>query len=433
MHIRTPKRYSRRSQRSVISCGRIMLSLIMLALIVVGIGIYQNRTMIQKPVNDFAGGILSDMQARAATAAAPPPTATPDPSVNLITGENAWERGDVTSALIAYKQIIGSVPNDVTVHERMVAAMLTRGELSNALEYAEHTVTADPFSSDAWATRALALAWEGQGTNALASAYQALDIDSDNHRAMAYLAYAYWQLDQTDLAAARADDAIEMNPDAFEGYWVRGLVRENNLFDFAGALSDYRTAYELALEQNPAMVGVAATGVARVLTTGFYGDTEGAINILQSSTSVDPDNVEVLYYLGQIQFRDRGDYGQALEPLEECTIIAPENAGCWYFLGRTQDRLGNQAAALDAFERSIDNGINSARAYWWAANMHVALGSCSDAVPFLETGYRMALPGDLPAIDEGAADLVDDAYPYLLSTCRVAISPSGNTPNTNEP
>ena len=95
------------------------------------------------------------------------------------------------------------------------------------LTYADRTVTANPFSADAWATRSLVHSWEEDFAEGIASAQQALALEPDNVRATAYLAYAYFQAGQYNLASNRAEDAIALNPDHWSGYWVRGLIREN--------------------------------------------------------------------------------------------------------------------------------------------------------------------------------------------------------------
>lgn len=426
MQIRTPKKYRGSMRRQPFSCGRYLVWFILLGFIFAGVGVYQNRQVIEPIVNRLAGTAMSDINNRAATAAAPLPTATSDPALNLINGDNAWLRGDVGNALLAYEQIIGSVPNNVAVYERVTMASLSRGALDKGLRYAHNTVTADPFDSDAWASHAFVLAWEDQYQAAIASAYQALDINPENARAMAFLAYAYWSSEQYELARSRANEAIRMNPERFEGYWVRGLISENTDFDFAAALTDYQTAYDYALEQNPAMAGIAAAGIARILITGLYDDVAGAISILEASRALDPDNTTVLYWLGRIQFQYRGDYAQAQSPLDDCIRVNPEDYNCLYYLGRSLDKLGDQAGALEAFIAAIEAGSPAARTYWWAANMHIALGSCSEATFYIETGYRMVAPGDLPAVDEGVEEL-EGAYQALLSTCRIAIGSSSSS------
>lgn len=425
MYIKTPKRYQGTQRRRVFSCGRILFSATLLVLIIIGIGLYYNRHLFQPYAVSMASTAIADAQNWQATTFAPTPEPTRDPSRTLIDADNEWARGRVSLAMQSYSDILDVLPNNVQVHSRMTEAYITRGDIPNALEFAERTVTADPFSADAWATRSLAYSWEDDFAQGIASAQQALAINPNHVQATAFLAYAYWKAGQTSLAEIRANDAIEADPNRWEGYWVRGLIRENDLFEFEGALEDFQTTYELAFDmgQNPAMASVAATGIARILSRPEYSDYDGAVAILNASLERDPNNSEVLYRLGITEFSYVGDYAQALEAFLDCTEVAPTDYRCWYFLGRSRNSQGDQDGALQAFERAVELDTPFARHYWWAAEMErILYGDCNQAGIYLETGYSMAVEGGLPAIDEGNPELID-AFDYSISICRVNVAP----------
>ena len=105
-----------------------------------------------------------------------------------------------------------SAPNDVRVHYRYTYGLLIEGKYKAALGAAEHTVTANPFSSDAWAIRALALAHNKQYAAAIASGLQALSIDPNNATALAFMAETYLDADQPGQAEEKANQAIERRP-----------------------------------------------------------------------------------------------------------------------------------------------------------------------------------------------------------------------------
>jgi tetratricopeptide (TPR) repeat protein len=128
-----------------------------------------------------------------------------------------------------------------------------------------------------------------------------------------------------------------------------------------------------------------------------------------------------LYALGETYFRVIGDYAQAQDPLSDCTRVAPSNYDCWYMLGRTQERLGDQEAALASFEEAVRLDSPYARHYWWAASMEISIGSCNRATSYLETGYDMVMEGGLEAADEGDTLLIE-AYNDRLTLCRIPIA-----------
>jgi tetratricopeptide (TPR) repeat protein len=433
MYIRTPKKYRGAQRRSVFSCGRFLMILLLLGLIALGVGIYQMQDVLRPYVLVAWETAAVEADTWRTTQFAPTAAPTTDPSRTLIDADNNWTQGRISIALEAYRNVIHVVPNNVQVYSRMTFGYLTRGDLVNAVRYAENTVTADPFSAEAWSTRALVYAWEDNAAQSIASAQQALALDPDNATAMAYLAYAYFESDLSDRAVLRANDAVQLDANRWEGYWVRAILRENVApFDLAGALNDYETAYTLALEQNPAMAGVIAYGWSRVLQHPDYGQTEASLGVLNTALALDPDNVSVLYALGETYFRVIGDYAQAQDPLSDCTRVAPSNYDCWYMLGRTQERLGDQEAALASFEEAVRLGTPYARHYWWAANMEISVGSCNRATTYLETGYDMVNEGGLDAADEGDTLLIE-AYNDRLTLCRVPIAIPTSAEATAEP
>jgi tetratricopeptide (TPR) repeat protein len=396
--------------------------LVLITLIALGVGVYQMQDFFRPYIVVAWETASASADTWQATQFAPTAAPTTDPSRTLIDADNNWLQGRISIALEAYRGILHVVPNNVQVYNRVAFAYLTRGDLESARIYAENSVTADPFSADAWSTRALIYAWEGDPAQSIASAQQALALAPEDATATAFLAYAYYESDLLDRAILRAEDAVQLDANAWEAYWVRGILRENVApFDLEGALSDYQTGYALALEQNPAMAGVIATGWSRVLLHPDYGQTEEALAVLNNSLTLDPDNVEVLFYLGRLYFETLGDYGQAQDPLSDCTRIAPTSYDCWFMLGRTRNSLGDQEGALLAFEEAVSLNTPYARHYWWAANIEVSIGSCTRATSLLETGYDMVLAGGLPAEDEANERLIDD-FNYLMTLCRLPVA-----------
>ena len=421
MYIRTPKRYRGMQRRSAFSCQRFLMIFLLLIIIGAGIGIYEMRDLVRPRMMTVVDAGMNQIDNWQATQFAPTPEPTRDPSSVLIDADNEWLAGRINFALNSYEEVVDITPNDVRVYSRLTEGYLTRGNIAEALDYADRTVTANPFSADAWATRALIYSWEEDFAEGIASAQQALALDPDNVRATAYLVYAYFQAGQDALAISRADDAIELNPDHWSGYWVRGLIRENVFpTDLPGAQSDFEIGYNLAREQNPAMAGVVGSGLGRVISN--LGNPQRTVELLNEMLTIDDGNREVLYYLGVTHYRDLGEWGQAQDPFSDCVDVAPDDVNCWYMLGRTYFSLDDQDGALDAFEEAIERDTPFARHYWWAARTERVLGSCAAATPYLETGYDMVKDDGLPAADEGNASLIS-AFEDELATCRIAIIP----------
>ncbi len=426
MYINTPKRYRGMQRRSMFSCQRFLMIGLLVILIAVGIGIYEMRDMFAPRMTAIVSAQLDEISDWQATQFAPTPMPTLDPNVVLIDADNEWQAGRIGFALNAYNDNVEMMPNNVDVHIRIAEGYLTRGDIESAMEYAERTVTANPFSADAWATRALIYSWEINIAEGIASAQQALALEPNNVRATTYLGYAYLQAGEVELARNRAEDAIELDPNFWSGYWLRGIISENELpIDLGAAQADYELGYNLAREQNPAMAGVVGSGWARAVRDS--GNAEEAIRILNEILTLDDSNRTVLYTIGFTHFYSLGQWGQAQEAFTDCVSVAPSDVTCQYMLGRALYSLDNQDAALSAFENAIDNDTPWARHYWWAARAERVLGSCAAATPYLETGYDMVIEGGLPAFDEGDA-LLQEAFEDEMATCRIAVIPNNPQP-----
>lgn len=407
MYVRTPKRYRRTARRSVFPVRRILGTLLMIVVIVVGIGIYQNRSMFQPEVARIASTAIAGIERSAATIAAPTPTPTQDPTARLVQANNFWQTGSVNEALNLYMPILPSVPNDLAVHYRVTLGLITQGDVEQALDYAEQTVTADPFSADAWAIRAWALDWNGRPNEAIASALHARELDPENPRALAYLGEAYFGAGQTERALNTVNQALELDPDSLEAYRARGFIRAYGQFDFGGGLSDLQRAYDLALAQNPAASTLIAIDLAQIELRNQ--NIEGAIAILENVLELNPENTLALFWLGSVYFGQLGDPSQARGYLLRCVDYNPESINCNYLLGRTQERLDELTAASESFARAIELGSNSARHFWWAGRTQISLGNCGQALTYLREGYELALRGS-------DTQLVED-YEAILPLC----------------
>lgn len=411
MYVRTPKRYRGAMRRSTLPCGRLMLYSLALTAIIMGIGIYQNRDAVQPIVSREVNRVVAMMDEGIATLTAPTPTPTPNPENNLIQGDNFWVRGSAGEALRVYNTVISALPNDLQTHYRVTLGHILQGSYDRAVEAGERTVTANPFSSDAWAIRGWALDWAGRADEAIISNLHALDINPDNARAMAFLAEAYLTTNNPSLARTWAERAVEANPDSIEAYRARGHIKHYGSLDFAGALDDLRTAYDIALDANPALASLVAIDIAQIEVLRF-GNYEAGIDILESVLEINPDSTQALYMLGTTYYGQVGDNNQAIGPLQRCTEIDPQTVDCYYYLGRAQERLEQIDAALQSFEQAVRNGSGNPYHFWWAGRTNISLGNCSRGLEYLRPGYDLA-------VEFGDATLLDN-YDYAFGLCQAS-------------
>ena len=432
MYLRTPKRY-RRGRRRSFSFGRLLIWILVPVLIVVGIGIYENREMFAPEVNRMMVSVISDVGDGIEQINAPAPTATPDPTNDIELANNAWANGRIQQAVDAYQRAVASTPNDVLVHYRLAFGLIMQGKFQQALVAAEDTITANPFESYGWAIRAMALNRIGDYTEALASANHALtlaspamvaenpDLAPARARALAFQAEAYLNLEQPERARAAVDQALEVYPESPEALQVSGQVWEGPpYYDFDAARVDYADAHEIA----PEMLYITIW-LARVERWRFE-NTEYAVELYQQIIESNPGNGQALLDLGEYYYRVDNDFNRAAEMFSRCVDENPQNALCQWWLGRNLIALEQQNSALEPLRTATELDPDNGYPYFWLGRAYIDLGQCPQAVPALEESRRIGEQTD----DQG---LIDSAN-SLLSTCGAApgLIPAPGTEATPE-
>ena len=361
------------------------------------------------------------------TIVAPTATTTPDPRNDLVNANNFWNKGAVSEALSVYIPILSSVPNDMEVHYRVTLGMIVQGSTREAIEYAEMTVNANPFSSDAWAIRAWAYDWAGQTGPAIASALQAQELNPDNAKAVAYLAEALFAAGQSSRAFDTAERAITLDNTSAEAYRARGYISWIQ-GDPDGALADFNTAYELSAVSNPGLAGLIAVDIAKIEIG--RDNAAGAVAKLKEILETNPHNTQALLWAGKTLTFQMGDAPQGSDLLQTCVEISPESIGCNYELGRAQDRItGQETAAAELFARAIQLGSQVPQHYYWAADSQISIGNCARATQYMEDGYALAQEQS----DTAIIDAIETIAPSCSTNLGGEIAPVPTPEATVEP
>ncbi len=410
MYLNT-RRY-RNNRRRGLRVGRLLFWIVVPLLIVVGIGIYENRTVLAPVINTWMNTMVEDAANTVATIQAPPPTPTRDASSILLRAQNAWSQGLFQDAVRLYEESLSAVPNRVDVYYQYTRGLIMQDRLSEAVIAAENTVTANPFSSDAWAIRALALALTGQHGEAIASGLHALELSRDNpsahSRARAFLAIAYFEAGMGNRALAEVERALEEDPDNYEAHYVRGYLTPLVTFEnFEAAREDLEIAYDRSNGMIDAGVVLANEYIYRL------EDTESGLALLRELSDRNPDTPLILYELGRYYYRQLGDLNQAATVLNRCVASVPDHSNCNYELGRVQYQQADITGASESFARAVDGGSQSPYHFYWAGRTQAELGNCPAALEFLSPGRDLATRIEIS--DEALLALYDEQ----LSQCGV--------------
>ncbi|MDX1991987.1 MAG: tetratricopeptide repeat protein [bacterium] len=446
MYLRTPRRYSRGGRRrNYVNTQWLWLWLLTPVIVLVGVFIYNNQEDARAVVGDVVGEVIDTAQNAAATIGAPTAVPTQDPGENLARASEAWQRGAIQEAVETYRQIISAVPNDLPVHYQYTLGLVMQDRDREALAAAEDTVTANPFSPDAWSIRAMAQARSGSYGQAVASAQRALELAPQNEardnpavaqsraRALAFLAEAYFYDEQYERAETTVEEALALDPDSFEAYYVRGLVNWIYNIDRDAAMEDFQTAYNLV--PNMIYIGVEMTYLDGEIqlarqNQGETPDYTQAIDRVEGILEVNPDHTRSLFWLGDYYLRIQGEPNQASDYLARCAASNPDYAPCHYLLGRARRGQENFTDALLSYQAAIQTAQPGdsllARYYYWSAEAQLQLTNLSACLASLQQAVEIA--------QEIGDQVVLDAYATLSQQCGAFVAQPTPTPEaTAEP
>jgi tetratricopeptide (TPR) repeat protein len=393
MYLRTPKQY-RKQRRHLLSLRWLWLWILTPVVALVGIHIYQNQDTYGPPVRQVITDAFHQFQGSIATAVAPTALPTANPTDQLALANSSWQRGAIEDAVHNYQAILDAVPNDLTVHYRVAFGLLMDGRYADGLAAAEQAVSASPYSDDAWAIRTMALDRNGETGLAIASGLQALSLNPDSARALAFLGEAYLDAGDSDRALETVNRALEKDPNSFEAYYVRGRINQEKLFNFDAAHSDYETAMQLA--PTFPYIGIHLAALDYRMEPPNYDE---GITTLKSILDVNPNNVEALFWIAFLYYSGQGDPTQALEYLNRCVQSDAKNIPCLYYQGQVQYFTGQTDSAVESFQAVLDAGSQNPRYFLSAGRVYSEMGNCPKATPILQQGYQLLQAQESPDQD----------------------------------
>lgn len=341
------------------------------------------------------------------------PTLTPTrpPESYVAEAEAFLNEGKMSQAIQAYGQAIQSDPDEISNYLTVARLQIFSGDYENAVVNAENALLLSPNNSTGHALRGWALSFLDDYLNAEASLRKAIDLDSTNAAAYAYLAELLVRqsnsgeggLDVVDRAIEASRTAINKAPNMLESHRARGLVLEltgnykeaidelsiaieinSNIADLHLALGrNYRNALEYALaveEFNRANALNPADPTPDLYISRTYatvGEYAKAIQFAQQAVKNDPTDPYLYGNLGTMYYKNY-QYTEATEPLE----MAVRG-------GITEDDYEVEAIKLD-YGRSAE--------YYYTYGLALAkIGQCGEALKIAQT-LQQGVPSDEIAV-----------------------------------
>jgi tetratricopeptide (TPR) repeat protein len=309
-----------------------------------------------------------------------------------INCQNTLRQGSLQEALSQCRVLAEGRPNDAKLHFQVTHMLIITSNMgadldrmTEALQFAEKTINANPEAPYGWAIRAMALDWKGEYGPALASGLHAKALDEQFGPTYAFLGEIYQDLGQYDVAESYLQKALELDT---AGLAVADAFRNQGLlYSRQGYYEDAIQPYQAALQNAPNYSYVAAE---LALNYSQLGEAEKAIEVLSSTLERNPSDPLLLFELGRIYVRT-GNPERAYEYYNRCLDIDKDNRFCLSFLGRLQRDDGDYASAASNLERAIALGSSSDDDFYYLGEVYSAMDRCDRAIPYLQQGYQIAL------------------------------------------
>ncbi len=183
---------------------------------------------------------------------------------------------------------------------------------------------------------------QGNTTEAITHAQQALALRPRSHAMLADLALAYMQAGELEQAEQKLDEAIRLAPEHQDYQCDLSILLVKQ--------GKQEEAMQLAhsLVANNPNNWLAQLALGSVLNANGQG--EAALPSLEIARGLRPQSPDVHYQLGLAQFQ-RGQTAKAIPPLLEATELAPQHFDAQFQLANTFYTLGKLDQALDAYAR----------------------------------------------------------------------------------
>ena len=121
-------------------------------------------------------------------------------------------------------------------------------EWESAEQAFRQSIALNPNNAEALSYYALFLAFEGRADEALGRARRALAIDPLSPLINMNVGWTYFSIGRADEALAQAGKMIEIAPDFYGAYWLRGAIRLTE-GRYADAVEDLKRAVSLGVHQ----------------------------------------------------------------------------------------------------------------------------------------------------------------------------------------
>lgn len=285
----------------------------------------------------------------------PSPTPTTSPENFTSQAETLTSQGKYSQAIQEYQKAIQSDPKNPAFYIAIARLNIFNGDYPTAVTNASNALLLGNTSSQAEALKGFALALSGSFLEGEASLKRAIELDSGNSFAYAYLSILYAQqiingqgaVGNLDNAINASRKAVAIAPNALETHWARGVVLE-----VTANYKDAITEFEAATAQNN---NIAELHMALGRNYRSLQQYDRAIEEFTRANALNPTDPNPVLNISRI-YANIGEFGKAVQYAEQAVANAPTDPYMYGNLGSMYWRNRQYPQALFNLRLALQGG-----------------------------------------------------------------------------
>jgi tetratricopeptide (TPR) repeat protein/tRNA A-37 threonylcarbamoyl transferase component Bud32 len=292
-------------------------------------------------------------------------------------GNALFKQKKLDEASAAYHKAIEIDPAQTYEHYRFSVDLYHMGELDDAIAGFRKIIEFNPKDPNGHIGLGIALAGKGMLDDAIAEYRVAMGINPKNAIAHINFGNALCHQGNLDEAIAEYRKAIEINPEEAIAHSNLGVVLRKQ-----GKLDDAIAEFRKAVEIDPKDANAHAE-FGHALSK--QGKLDEAIAEFRKAIKLNPNDFRPFNAAAWILATDPDEEGrypdieQAVTWARRANELSPDNAGYQNTLGTALYRAEQWQAAIDALQKSIDNGSDVPSNWLFLAMAHWQLGQKDEA------------------------------------------------------
>ncbi len=270
--------------------------------------------------------------------------------IPFLAGATYLQQKNNAEARRAFERVLQIAPDNLAALEQLVDLDLLEKQFDAARQRVEARMQKDPKQIDLSLLLAKVYLTEGSQDKAEQVLLKAADLAPENPAPRLVLAQIYSGSKQDSKAMAQLDAILAKDPKNLSALMLAALVHTDEK-DYKAAAA----AYEQLLAVNPK--SSPALNNAAYLYSEYLGQLDHAFDLAQRARALLPNDPSTADTLGWINLK-RGAYPTALALLSEGAANMPNEPEVQFHFGLANYMTGNEAPALDAFQRALKISTN---------------------------------------------------------------------------